>query len=76
MGAIESKVKRWGNSLGLIIPSDAVETEKIKENQTIRFIILKDSSKVFKDTFGMLGRKLKKTGQQLKDELRREPYYD
>ncbi len=74
MTAIQTRVRRWGNSLGVIIPSEAVESERIKENDEIRILVLKDSRKAFKETFGMLKGKLKKSSQEIKDELRRELY--
>jgi len=74
MTVIEAKVKRWGNSFGVVIPIEVVEKEKIKENQTLKLILLKDSKEVFKKTFGMLKGKLTKPTQQIKDELRRDLY--
>ena len=74
MAIIEAKVKRWGNSLGIIIPSEAIENRKIKENQNISFIILEDSRKVLEETFGSLKGKLKKSAQEIKNELRRDLY--
>ena len=74
MAIIEAKVKRWGNSLGIIIPSETVENKKIKENQNISVIILEDSKKAFEETFGSLKGKLKKSAQEIKDELRRDLY--
>lgn len=74
MAVIETKVKRWGNSLGIIIPSEAVANKKIKENQNISIIILEDSRKAFRETFGIGKGKIKKTAQEIKDELRRDLY--
>ena len=74
MAVIETKVKRWGNSLGIIIPNEAVVNKKIKEDQNISIIILEDSKKVFKETFGIGKGKLKKSGQEFKDEARKELY--
>jgi len=74
MTVIEAKVKRWGNSFGVVIPIEVVEKEKIKENQTLKLILLKDSKEVFNKTFGLLKGKLTKPTQQIKDELRRELY--
>jgi len=65
MEVIETKVKKWGNSLGIIIPSNTIEARNIKEN---------DNVKVLQETFGMLKGKIKKPTQQIKDELRRELY--
>ena len=76
MTIIETKVKRWGNSFGIVIPANIVSEEGIKEDQKIKVIVLRDSSKVLKETFGMLKGKLKKSSQQMKDELRKELYND
>ena len=48
--------------------------EVIKENQKISVIILEDSKKVFEETFGSLKNKLKRSSQEIKDELRRNLY--
>jgi antitoxin component of MazEF toxin-antitoxin module len=47
MSVISTKVRRWGNSLGIIIPSEAVNSRKLKENQIVGVIILEDSKNVF-----------------------------
>lgn len=73
MTVIEAKVKRWGNSLGIIIPSEAAEENNLKENKNIKVIILKDSREAFKKTFG-IAKHIKKTGQQFKDDARKELY--
>ncbi|MEK6888907.1 MAG: AbrB/MazE/SpoVT family DNA-binding domain-containing protein [Nanoarchaeota archaeon] len=72
----EAKLKRWGNSFAIVIPVDIIQKEKLREDDHVRFLLLKDSRKVLRETFGMLKGKLKKSGQQLKDELRRELYSD
>ena len=74
MTSIEARVKRWGNSLGIIIPSHIAEANKIKENDDIKVIVIPDSKKALKETFGMLKGKLVKSSQQMKDELRKELY--
>ncbi len=76
MTSIQTKVKKWGNSLGIILPSYAIEANKIKENDQISIIVIPDSRKVLKGTFGMLKGKLTKSGQQMKDEIRKELYND
>ena len=74
MSIIETKVKRWGNSLGIIIPSEAADRKNIRENDNIKILIMGDSREVFKKTFGLLKGKLNKPTQQIKDELRRDLY--
>ena len=55
---------------------EIVEKEKMKENESVSIIIVSDSRKVLSETFGMGKGKLTKTGQQIKDELRRDLYND
>ncbi len=74
MTVISTKVKKWGNSIGIIIPSEIAAAKKIKENQKISIIILEDSKRVFEETFGSLKGKLKRSTQEIKDELRRDLY--
>ena len=71
---IRAHTKKWGNSIGLLIPKDIVEKENIKENQDVNIIIVRDSSEAFNKTFGIGKGKLKKTAQQIKDEARKELY--
>ena len=74
MEVIQTKVRRWGNSLGIVIPSNTVEARNIKENEDIKVLIIKDSKKVLRETFGIGKGKITKSGQQFKDEARRDLY--
>ncbi len=71
MTEMEGKVKKWGNSFGLLIPNEIVKRERLRDGQKVNFIILKKYD-VLKKTFGTL--KLKKSSQKIKDDLRRELY--
>ena len=53
MPVIETKVKRWGNSLGIVIPSEVVDKKNIRENDNIKILIMRDSREAFKKTFGL-----------------------
>jgi len=70
MSIVEVKAKKWGNSLGLLIPKDIVEKEKLRENQKLDIIII-PKTKTLEKTFGMV-KGWKKPAQQIKDEIRRE----
>jgi len=63
---IETKTKRWGSSLGLIIPKEIVREERIQEGQKIRVDILTKRKTTGADIFGKL--KFKKPIQVLLDE--------
>jgi hypothetical protein len=68
MVLIHSRTKKWGNSLGLIIPSDIVNELKLKENQDLDLLFLPKAKDVF---HGLKPVKFGKTAQQLKDEARK-----
>lgn len=70
----ESKVKKWGNSFGVIIPKEELKRRGIKENQEVHIIAL-EKSNTLKESFGML-KGWKITGQEAKDRARRELYHD
>ena len=72
---IQAEVRKWGNSLGVIIPKETVEREHIKEKEKIKFLILRDSN-VLSSTFGMVKSKWKKSAQRIKDQSRKELYND
>ena len=63
----ELKVRKIGNSLGVIFPSELVKERKIRENETVFVNVAKkgDLSKFF----GIA--KSKDNGQKIKDELRK-----
>ena len=63
---VEVRVRRWGNSLGVILPKDFVEKEMIQENETI--IIERVRKADLSSDFGSLKRKMK--GQKFKDMIR------
>lgn len=73
MAEAEAEVRKWGNSLGIIIPKETVKKENIREKEKIRFIIVRDSN-VLKETFGMVKGKWKKSAQEIKDQARKELY--
>ena len=68
---VETKVRKWGRSFGVVIPKEKVKEERIKENETIILLIGKKKN-VLKETFGTL--KLKRTTQEILDESDREDW--
>ena len=58
--------RKWGDSIGFIVPKEVVENEKIKPNSKVKFEIIKVSD--ISDTFGKLKRKI--SGQEFKDRAR------
>lgn len=67
--AIEVKTKRWGNSIGIVIPSETIEKLNIKPEEEIVIEIGKKSN-VLKELFGAI--KFKKPTEQIIKESRKE----
>jgi len=67
--AIQVKAKKWGNSIGFIIPSEAIEKLHIKPDENLEIEISK-SSNVLKEMFGTM--KSKKSAKQMIEEVRKE----
>ena len=63
----EAKIKKWGNSMGIIIPREIVESQRLRENDRIVISIVKEAD--LSEVFGSLKRK--KSGQSFKDEVRK-----
>jgi antitoxin component of MazEF toxin-antitoxin module len=64
-------LRRWGNSLGAVLPNNIVQKNRLKENDDIKIFIVKESD-VLKRNFGKLKGKLKLSGQEMKNILRKE----
>ncbi|MBI2654030.1 AbrB/MazE/SpoVT family DNA-binding domain-containing protein [Candidatus Woesearchaeota archaeon] len=67
MEQFEAVLKKWGNSLGITIPSEVIKEEKIKPNEKINVLVFKDSKKEFNEIFGTL--KLKMPTQKAMEEI-------
>ncbi|MBI2045086.1 AbrB/MazE/SpoVT family DNA-binding domain-containing protein [Candidatus Pacearchaeota archaeon] len=66
---IKAIAKKWGSSMGVIIPKEVVDAKKIKENDTI--VIEVKTRPLAGNLFGKFPRLTsKQTAQELKDELR------
>ena len=66
---IETIAKRWGSSLGVILPKSVVEARKIREDDRVVIEII--NKPIAKQFFGRFKRKFKKSAQELKDEARK-----
>lgn len=66
--AIEVKVKRWGNSMGVILPRGFIEKEKLKENDKVVIEVVKEAD--LSNIFGSLKKK-RISGQEFKDIVRK-----
>lgn len=64
--AIEVTVKRWGNSLGVVLPKDLIDAKGIEENETVKIEVVKKAA--LTKLFGSQKRVI--SGQAFKDMVR------
>jgi len=68
---VESRLRRWGRSFGVVIPMEKIKEAEFSENETLELIIQKKKNPL-KETFGVL--KFKRTTQEILDESDRESW--
>ncbi len=61
------KIRKIGNSLGVIFPNEMIKERKLKENETVFVSVAKKAD--LRDMFGSL--KIKESGQKIKDDMRK-----
>ena len=71
---IKSKLRRWGNSFGIIVPQKAVEEENFNEGDEVTVLLRKEKPDLRK-LFGAL-KNWKIDTQKFKDEIRKEEAED
>jgi antitoxin component of MazEF toxin-antitoxin module len=64
--ALEVEVKKWGNSMAVILPRELVSEKHIKEHEKVFIDVVKEAD--LTKIFGTL--KLGVSGQELKDMVR------
>ena len=67
MMEIKAKTKKWGNSIGILIPKEVVKEENIKPNQEITLMISTKPITKGKDIWGTMH--FKKSTEQLMREV-------
>ncbi len=65
----ETIVKKWGNSLGVVLPKELVYRQHLHENDKISILVVKEAD--LSSSNGSLKGKLKMSGQQFKDMVRK-----
>lgn len=67
MMEIKAKTKKWGNSIGIIIPKEVIREQNIKPDQEVTFTISKKPITTGEDLWGTF--KFKKSTEQLMREV-------
>ena len=66
---IKTKLRKWGNSLGVVVPLNSVKTEHMHEGEEVTIIISKAKNNL-NEAFGSL-KEWKIDTQKFKDENRK-----
>ncbi len=66
---ITTRLKRWGNSLGIVVPIETIKQKSLQEDEEV--IITIEKRKKTREIFGSL-RNWKIDTQKVKDDLRKE----
>jgi len=69
MGSATVSLKKWGSSLGVVIPAELVEEEKLEEKEKVIIEVKKIST--LSDVFGS-AKDWKIDAQKAKDEARKD----
>ena len=72
MQQITTKIRKWGNSCGVIIPKEVLKKEHLRAGKTVTLTLNTNEVTRVKDIFGLLKGKLKKDTQTLMDELNKD----
>lgn len=66
----ETKLKSWGNSIGIVIPKEDVIKENLHPDQKVKVMITPMKTLKVKDIFGKL--KFKKSTEEMMKEIDKE----
>jgi len=72
MENVNVKVKKWGNSFGIILPANIVKQNKIREGTNIEVRLITKNKTKAKDIFGILKGKLTRDTDDLLKEVDRD----
>lgn len=73
MEATDAILRKWGRSLGVVIPKEIAKKEGIKVNDKVEILIRKKSN-VIKETFGTL--KFKESTDKILKEIDKDLWHD
>lgn len=71
METVQVQLRKWGRSMGLVIPKATIEKGKFREGEEVEILVIKKSN-ALRETFGKL--KLKRTTEQIMKEIREESW--
>jgi antitoxin component of MazEF toxin-antitoxin module len=71
---LKTKLRKWGNSFGIVIPQRIVQEGKAKEGEDMTILIKNKQDNILREMFGTM--KKTKPTQKLMKEIDKELYDD
>lgn len=71
MAEITTRIRKWGNSFGILLPLESLRSRGLKEGEEIDVVILRKKN-TLRETFGKV--KFSKPVSQLMKEMDKEMY--
>ena len=71
---VRSRLRRWGNSFGIVVPLKAVAEEDVHEGDEVIVLMKKEKGNTLRETFGTYS--FKKSVKKLMKETDKELTYD
>ncbi len=70
---VKTRLRRWGNSLGIVVPLGKTAESNLNEGDEVTALIVKEKSRnVLRETFGTM--KFKKSVEEMMKESDKELY--
>ena len=69
---LKSKIRKWGNSFGIVVSQKSIEKEMVKEGDEVIVFLKKEENNILKEMFGSF--KFKKPVEQIMKEADKELY--
>ena len=70
---MKAKIRRWGNSFGIVVPLKAVEDEGVRDGDEVKIFMKRAKGNVLRETFGTL--KSRKTTKKIMKEIDEDLYF-
>jgi antitoxin component of MazEF toxin-antitoxin module len=72
MEKVNVRVRRWGNSFGVILPRNVVDSQALREGASIEILVQSKNKTKAGEIFGLLKGKLKRSTDELLAEVDRD----
>lgn len=78
MESVVAKAKKWGNSIGVILPKDVIEKVGIRDGSEVELLVGKKEKNILRQLFGSMKckAKTKQSVAELMKEIDKELYND